>query len=289
MDLVNLILMRYFFTGGELMEQKKKRSNFLGLFKNILRKNKELPCGIAFIDYEHWYIALEKMYGRKPSIHIWLHEVQKHCELKEVIFFANFSKFRDKEAEIKRIRTITNSIIDTYNPDAHYKKDFTDFIILDNIYQKALSRDDINTFIIFTGDGHFSSVCAFLKNFCHKDVGIYGVSGAISSTLIKNASWVREIPLDFELNAPYYNMIFTHLKNMEKEHEKYPTFRRTAETIAEINNADYDTIKQLLSQLISDGYILQLTKNIHRHEQIRILEPNWTLIQKDRLWIKDSF
>lgn len=271
------------------MEQKKEHSNVFSFFKNLFNKKTELPKGIAFIDYEHWYIALEKMYERKPSIHVWLHEVQKKCDLKEVIFFANFSKFRDKETEIKRIRTITNSIIDTYNPDAHYKKDFTDFIILDNIYQKALSRDDINTFVIFTGDGHFSSVCAFLKNFCHKEVGIYGVSGAISSTLAKNASWVREIPLDSEINASYYNMIFTYLKNMEVQHEMYPTFRKTVETVSEINRVDYETIKQLLSQLISDGYICQKTKNIRRHEQIRILEPNWSLIHKDRLWIKDSF
>ena len=40
-------------------------------------------------------------------------------------------------------------------------KDYTDFIILDNIYQKALSSSDVNLFIIFSGDGHFSSVVAF--------------------------------------------------------------------------------------------------------------------------------
>ncbi|MBE7065695.1 MAG: NYN domain-containing protein [Ruminococcaceae bacterium] len=270
------------------MPKASKRTGLFYSFKNIFSKKKELPMGIAFIDYEHWYIALEKMYGRKPDIHMWLREVQKKCDLKEVIFFANFSKFRDKEKEIKRIRTVTNSIIDTYNPDAHYKKDFTDFIILDNIYQKALSREDINTFIIFTGDGHFSSVCAFLKNFCHKEVGIYGVQGGISSTLIKNVSWVREIPLEFELNAPYYNMLFTYLKNIKEQRDIYPTFRKTAETVASMHDVEFDTIKQLLSELINDGYITQLTKNIRRHEQIRILEPNWTLIEKDGLWLKTS-
>lgn len=271
------------------MGQKNSRGDFFGSIKNIFKKKKTLPKGIAFIDYEHWYIALEKMYGRKPDIQTWLRDVQKKCELKEVIFFANFSKYRDKEKEIKRIRLITNSIIDTYNPDAHYKKDFTDFIILDNIYQKALSREDIKTFVIFTGDGHFSSVCAFLKNFCHKEVGIYGVQGAISSTLIKNSSWVSEIPLEFEINAPYYNMIFTYLKNLEEQSEIYPTFRRTVETISDNYAADYDILKQLLSQLIDDGYIAQLTKNIRRHEQIRILQPDWAMIEKDNLWIKDSF
>lgn len=272
------------------MSRKNKNSNFFQSFKNLFKKKQIGLSGcIAFIDYEHWYIALEKMYGKKPAIHIWLNDVQKKYDLKEVIFFANFSKFRDKEKEIRRIRTITNSIIDTYNPDAHYKKDFTDFIILDNIYQKALSREDIETFIIFTGDGHFSSVCAFLKNFCHKEVGIYGVQGGISSTLMKNSSWVKEIPLEAELNAPFYDMIFTYIKELENNREIYPTFRKTAEKIAEKNDVSYDIISKHLSDLISDGYIAQNTKYIRRREQIRILQPNWDLVEKDGLWFKHSF
>lgn len=272
------------------MGQKIKHKNFFQSLKNLFKKDKNaIPGCIAFIDYEHWYIALEKMYDKKPDIHIWLSDVQKKYDLKEVIFFANFSKFRDKEKEIRRIRTITNSIIDTYNPDAHYKKDFTDFIILDNIYQKALSREDIETFIIFTGDGHFSSVCAFLKNFCHKEVGIYGVQGGISSTLIKNSSWVKDIPLDIEINAPYYNMIFTYLKELGNNRDIYPTFRKTAEKIAEANDIDADIIKQHLSELINNGYISQITKYIRRRDQIRILVPDWSLIEKDGLWFKHSF
>ena len=51
--------------------------------------------------------------------------------------------------EIANIRQITNSIIDTQN-SGHYKKDYTDFIILDNIYQKAVTNRDIEMFIIFS-------------------------------------------------------------------------------------------------------------------------------------------
>ena len=267
------------------------QSGVSGFFDKLFRKpnSRKLSESIAFIDYEHWYIALEKMYGRKPDIQTWLRNVQKKYDVKEIIFFANFSKFRDKEIEIKRIRSVTNSIIDTFNPDAHYKKDFTDFIILDNIYQKALSRKDIKTFIIFTGDGHFSSVCAFLKNFCRKEVGIYGVKGGISSTLVKNSSWVCEIALEEEINAPYYNMIFTYLSDMEQQHELYPTFRRTVEYISDTHGADYDIIKQLLSGLIDDGYIIQSLKRTRRNDMIRVLDPDWTLIEKNALWNKDAF
>jgi len=84
-------------------------------------------------------------------------------------------------------------------------------------------------------------------------------------------------------------MIFTYLKDLENQHEIYPTFGKTTEIISDTYGADYDIIKQLLAGLIGDGYIAQLTKDIRYRQQIRILEPNWALIEKDGLWIKDSF
>ena len=253
----------------------------------LFSKKQTRPKCIAFVDFEHWYIALERQYGVKPDIKGWKESLSETYDVEEIAVFGDFSN-SGLRGELDKLRDVTPMVFDTKNSSEYYKKDFTDFIILDNIYQKALSREDINTFIIFTGDGHFSSVCAFLKNFCHKEVGIYGVQGGISSTLIKNSSWVREIPLEFELNAPYYNMIFTYLEKMGTQSDIYPTFRKTAETVASMYDVEFDTIKQLLSELINEGYITQLTKNIRRREQIRILEPNWSLIEKDGLWLKTS-
>ena len=70
------------------MGRKIEDKSVFQSLKNLFKKKTGLPGGIAFIDYEHWYIALEKMYDKKPDIHIWLHDVQKICDLKEVIFFA---------------------------------------------------------------------------------------------------------------------------------------------------------------------------------------------------------
>lgn len=92
------------------------------------------------------------------------------------------------------------------------QKDFTDFIILDNIYQKALSSDDIDVFILFSGDGHFSSVTAFLKIFYRKEVVIYGVNGSFSKQLRETASRFYILPTESDINESFYKYIFDYLK-----------------------------------------------------------------------------
>ena len=93
------------------------------------------------------------------------------------MFFGDFSKNQSLREEMTKIRGFTNNIIETGNGTNRVTKDFTDFIMLDHIYQAAMSdRDDIDVFVIFTGDGHFTSVASFLKNKCKKEVEIYAVS-----------------------------------------------------------------------------------------------------------------
>ena len=107
-------------------------------------------------------MSLIKNYGIKPDIKGWFEDLAKRVNITEAIFFADFSH-KSLADEIKRIRPYSNKIIDTRNP-LGVQKDFTDFIILDNIYQKALLSDDVDCFVLFSGDGHFRSVTTILKN-----------------------------------------------------------------------------------------------------------------------------
>ena len=187
----------------------------LGLFKRENTKaepnrNSALPKAVAFVDYEHWYISLKNNYGLSPNIKGWFEELNSHFNLIEVNFFADFSH-KSLADEIGRIRLFSNKIIDTRSPNG-VKKDFTDFIILDNMYQKALSSDDIDVFILFSGDGHFSSVTSFLKNFYHKQVVVYGVNGSFSKQLRETANSFYTLPSEQDINGSFYSTIFGYLK-----------------------------------------------------------------------------
>ena len=164
------------------------------------KKTDGKPKAIAFVDYEHWYISLDKLFGNmRPDIKAWRDALSEKYEMEEIIFFADFSNPALRQ-EIPRIREVSNYIIETQNTSTSFKKDFTDFIMLDHIYQKAMKSKDIGTFILFSGDGHFNSVCSFLISQLGKKVGVYAIRGAMSNQLKNTASWVELLP---EIVDPY--------------------------------------------------------------------------------------
>jgi len=159
------------------------------------------PYAVAFVDYEHWYISYDRMYRSKPDIRAWREALAERYDVGEIFFFGDFSN-PSLRSEIPKIREITSFIIETQNASSHFEKDFTDFIMLDHIYQKAVTDENIDAFIIFSGDGHFSSVVSFIRNRVGKEVGVYAVKGALSSQLRNSASYAEEVMPDIRaLNA----------------------------------------------------------------------------------------
>lgn len=159
-------------------------------------------------------MSMSVNYGMKPNIKAWFEDLSRKVNLTEAVFFADFSH-KSLADEIKRIRPFSNKIIDTRNPTG-VKKDFTDFIILDNIYQKAMLSEGIDVFILFSGDGHFSSATSFLKNICGKEVGIYAIRGSFSRQLQETASWCVTLPTEEDVRGNDYGLILGELKNSEK-------------------------------------------------------------------------
>ena len=263
----------------------QKEVKGIGLFrKKSGKKTDGKPVAVAFVDYEHWYISMNKLYNMKPNIQGWIKEMNEKYDVKEVTFFADFSNL-SLSNEIPRIREVTNNIIQTTNAGAHYKKDFTDFIMLDHIYQRAMSADDVDTFIIFSGDGHFSSVVSCLKNKCRKDVGIYGIKDAFSTQLKNTASWYTELPNENEAFAPYYQMILNNLKNLENKRYRNakPTYARTVEVVSEFNSVSPEKVKQGLDSLINKGYILKEDIRVDS-KKVTTLKARWHLLIKDNIW-----
>ena len=220
----------------------------------------------------------------------WFAEVSKTYDVRDVYVFADFSN-QSLRAEIPKIREITSSIIETQNASAFVTKDFTDFIMLDHIYQKALSEKEIKAFIIFSGDGHFSSVTSFLRNRCSKTVGIYGVRGALSSQLRNTATWCVEIPAaekTVDENQKYYDMIFGNLKylaeNNRGERKMYPTFRGTVDAVSAYYSANRDDVMNAMRYLVERDYIVQSEEKVDAHHTVKVIKVNWDLAIREGIY-----
>ena len=250
-------------------------------------KKHSLPRAVAFVDFEHWYISLERMYSVKPDVKAWAEELRKNYDVEEIAIFADFSN-TGLRGELEKIRNVTNIIIDTKNQSEHYKKDFTDFIMLDYIYQRAMTKKNIDTFIIFTGDGHFTSVVRFIINQCRKKVGIYGITGATSSQLKASASWCRELPSDSEIYRTYYKLIvdtFNYL-TVHREFVKNGSPEKITERVSKQGRVDRRSIKSALDQMMRGGYVCNSSMLNERGKKISVLTPNWDLLRRDGLWVQ---
>ncbi len=253
--------------------------------KNEMNKKKKLPRCIAVVDFEHWYISLERQYSMKPDIKAWKDGLEKDYNIEEIAFFGDFSN-QGLRGELDKIRNATSMIIDTQNNSEYYKKDFTDFIMLDYIYQKAMTSKKTDTFIIFTGDGHFSSVVRFIINVCHKKVGIYGITNAVSSQLKSGASWYREIPSDTDAYKTYYKMIADYMSYLmvHREFGEKSTKEKIIERISVKGGIGKKAVSHALEQMVSDGYLYKTASVDSKNKKITILKANWELLERDKIW-----
>ena len=91
-------------SGGQF--QNGKEGKKIGLFKDMFKKMTPVSVkqkAVAFVDFEHWYISMEKMYGKKPDIKSWYNMMETRYKVDEIYFFADFSNSSIR-AEIPRIR-----------------------------------------------------------------------------------------------------------------------------------------------------------------------------------------
>lgn len=259
----------------------------IGIGNLFKKKTEKKPAAAVFVDFEHWYISITKLHGTKPNIKTWARSLAKKYDIKDISFFGDFSN-PSLAGEILKIRAVTNNIIQTSNT-GNYKKDFTDFIMLDHIYQKAMFSPDIDAFIIFSGDGHFSSAASCLKNNCGKEVGIYGVKDAFSHQLKEIATWFEEVPSKTELYEKYFDMILTNLKELETTSvNSRPSFSKTVEAVSNIYGAPEEKIREALSILIESGYILR-KETAYGRKKVMTLDIDWDKINEDEIWVKDPF
>lgn len=172
-----------------------------------------------------------------------------------------------------KIRGYTNDIVETKNGGGYFKKDFTDFIMLDRIYQTAYTDKSIDTYIIFTGDGHFSSAVLFLKNVCGKNVVVYGVKNAFSGQLKTASSAFFEIDADSVGNL--CRMIISHVKELERDNpEARPTFMKTIDTVSAKTGTDKAELRRAMERLIDEGCVTQYVKKFGKND-VKLLKFNY--------------
>lgn len=238
---------------------------------------------IAFVDYEHWYYSYRNLYNMKPNIEEWYEEISEDYNLRKLMIFGDFSE-RGIGYELSRLENITADVINTTSTKEGVDKDFTDFIMLDYMYQAAVSSDSPDNIILFTGDGHFDSVVKYLRKTLHKKVIVYGVKKAFSGKLKSIASSYVDMPRYVQKQQFFYNLILESLENIEKKPDKNATYWKTVKLVSEYSKVSEDNVQVALDELINQKYIEE-KEEMHRcGTKMRVLNVYWDRLAKDGIW-----
>lgn len=219
---------------------------------------------IVFVDFEYWTIAYKNLYDILPNITQWSRSLERKFTKIQMYFFADFTNTIFNNY-IKEIETLKAKIIYTRDKKKLLKKEMTDFIMLDYIYQIGINIDSPDTFIIFSGDGHFQHVVRFLTQKLKKQVLVYGVMGTFSKSMKEFASDIVEMPLSETERLLYCDMILKYLKHI-KQKKRLVTFKNIVQNVSAINNVSSELIKIALNWLLLKGIVYKSTIRIEEKD-----------------------
>ena len=136
--------------------------------------------------------------------------------------------------------------------------------------------DSVQQFVLFKGDGHFSSVATFLKTFMDKGVGVYGIPGTLSNQLRDCCSWSKLINIVDEEDEVYQMNLLRNFRAIEKK-GLVATFRKTVEHVVRVYSGNEYKYELILSEMIADGFVTRQAVRLNGNEFMSI-SPVWEKI-----------
>lgn len=237
---------------------------------------------VAFVDYEHWFYGFMNKFQMKPNVEQWLEELRQDFKIKDLYIFGDFSE-PNIEQEMKRLKKVTSSIVHTASEKLGVDKDFTDVIILDQIYRYVAKKKSPEVFILFTGDAHFTKVAEYLKEL-GKKVIIYGVKSAFSNQLKSVSTSYVEMPRQSQEKDHYYDLIFVSLNRLRSKPKMMATYWKTIQSVAQYNKVPKERVQRALDNLMRQKYISETKLTGYRGKKIDALTVDWDRVDKDGIW-----
>ncbi len=250
---------------------------------NLFKPKSKKKHAMIFIDYESWFYSYKTLYnGMRPDPKRFRENLEQEFIIDDIMVFGDFSS-PPISNELGSLRSLTNTIIETGNTFNRRKKDMTDFIMLDYIYQYVDAHNKVDTYIIFTGDGHFQSVVRYLALKKKKQVIVYGVKDTISRQLQEAASEVRELPDQEDLRRHTYMQIARNMDVIRYKRHIVPSFMATVEAVSRFNDIDMNEVKEALQEMLDMGYLHRELRTI-RYNTVKVIVADWDKLQDAGLW-----
>jgi uncharacterized LabA/DUF88 family protein len=223
-----------------------------------------------FIDFEYLFFTTSNQYGVSPKPEVLIDIASEYGELKVAKAFADLTSSEELRRAAYLLRTQSIEMVDAAADRSRDRvKNYTDFAMLDAIYGTYLDQEDIGTFVIVTGDGHFSSVVARLRVRCKKNIVIVGLPHFINRELYQSASEVRELDIDADGPVIDREDLTTFVTNSIQTHP-FVTFNKTVSIYSKVRQVDEVAVRKALASLIDEGVFIQVVEHTPQAD-VRVL------------------
>lgn len=245
----------------------------------------EKPVTAVFIDYENWFWTT---YNKKANNKIdeVINEIKRDKgKIVHIVIYADFSQDLIQNEKMKLEKKYPRMVRDcgSYNSNLdkpNFRKNLTDFYLLDDIYQTLINNPMIQQFIIVSGDGHFHSVISHLRMFHEKRVGVFAIEGSLSHLIKETADWCIEVKP--EVSYDFSKILSTLYNNQEREFPSY--FSGSVTWCAKYFNIDKAEVEASLSYLVTNNYVNQEKRLVDGEGERRVLKVDWDKVENDGLW-----
>lgn len=255
----------------------------MDLISTILGKKKlseEKEQTVVFVNYEHWFYSLQKLYHLKPDLEGWRESLKGDTEIKDIYFFADFS-VPCMEKEKKRIQKITEKIIDTQDAALFHKRSMTDIIMVNHIYQYLLEHPEVQEYIIFSGNGQLQFVAEYLRYRQNKKIILYGVKDAISIWLRGCVDEMIEIPAKKETVTGVYPFIVENLIAISGKKNIIATFMGVTRAVAKKHGLPEYLVHAALAEMLTKGLLYKRERQVTEGKSVNVIEADWAALEKE--------
>ncbi len=250
----------------------------------MLRRLFKKPSkAMVFVDFEYWFYSLREPSPTLPDVQGFAKEIAKKYDVKDIMVFGDFS-CEPIKSQLRILRNMTNTIIETGNTVKQSQKDMTDFVMLDYIYRCVDEQKDVDTYIIYTGDGHFQSVVKYLIQ-KQKKVVIYAIRGSCSGQLERIATELRLTTVDEQYQNAIFTAIARNMKYVENKPGIIPTCRSTADTMAIGKKYERDELVTAINRMLQAGYLYQERADFGG-KTVKVLRADWDKLQSAGIYKK---
>lgn len=230
-----------------------------------------------FVDLENVVYSLWNTHMQEPNPRQWIEKARSYGPVTFARAFGDFNQ--ERMAKIRPRLDVAG--IDAYSCPAKVRESGTqstvDINVAVDLFEVALDRPEVNTFMLMAGDRDYIRIITRLRNRWDKRIIVSGVPGSVSRDLAEAADIVDPIEINVESidERALVRIIQRYEQSLFGDFQ--PTFMRMQSYVMHPSNSqviDPNVVQRVLSDFVDRRVLIQEVVNLPDGGQLKATRLN---------------